>query len=189
MDFDWSPLNKQQMQIYWDLCPVNEYRVFKLDFDLPGVSTGLTAQCPVVLLASSGDENGRVYFMANLHRPDPKDRKGNAIDQMPFGFVFDNESPMLSGALIQHGNWGGRTTYPAPSAWRDVVGGVIEKYVELDVVPSLSAGSIFDLDRVSQHAAFSTLIDGLSTKAAEVVRQHGSEPVTILGSTIHNPTR
>ena len=184
MNFDWSTLGKEQMQIYRELCPDNEYRVFKMDFELPGVSKGLTEQCPVVLMASSGDANGRVFFMANLHRPDPRDPKGKAIDQMPFGFVFDNESPMLSGALIQHGNWDGRTTYPATSAWCDVVAGVFDKYVDLDVVPLLSAGSIYDLDNASQHGAFSTLVDGLSAKASELVKKQASAGTSPAPTTI-----
>lgn len=171
MQRDWSPLSNTQMQIYRDLCPDDQYRVFKMDFDLPGVSKGLTDQCPVVLMASSRDENGRVYFMANLHRPDPKDPKGNAIDQMPFGFVFDNDSPMLSGALIQHGNWDDRTTYPAASAWDDVVHGISTQYAALGIVPTLSAGSIYDLHGTTQQGAFCTLINALSAKASEVIRQ------------------
>ena len=174
MKRDWSPLSNAQMQIYRDLCPDYQYRVFKLDFALPGVSKGLTDQCPVVLMASSRDENGRVYFMANLHRPDPKDPKGNAIDQMPFGFVFDNDSPMLSGALIQHGNWDDRTTYPAASAWDNVVDGISKQYADLGIVPALSAGSIYDLHGTTQEGAFSTLINALSAKAAEVIRQQQS---------------
>ena len=178
MERDWSPLSKEQMQVYRDLCPDFQYRTFKLDFDLPGVSKGLTNQCPMVFMAASGDATGRVYFMANLHRPDPRDPKGKAIDQMPFGFVFDNNSPMLSGALIQHGTWDNRTTYPPASAWDGVVNGIFEKYVDLGVVPPLSSGSIYDLAGTSQQKAFGTLIDGLSAKAAEFVIQQQASGVT-----------
>lgn len=163
------------MQAYRNLCPDNEYRVYELDFDLPGISKGLTDQISNVVIAASGDANGRVFFMANLHRPDPKDPQGHAIDQMPFGFVFDNEVPLLSGALIQHGNWDKRTVYPPASAWQDVLAGDYQTFVDLSLVPAASAGSIYDLAGSTQEEAFSTLISRLSQKASEFVREKKAE--------------
>jgi hypothetical protein len=171
MKFDWSYLEPSQMRVYRELCPENEYRVYELNFELPGISKGLTDQISTVMIAASGDGNGRVYYMANLHRPDPKDSKGRAIDQMPFGFIFDNYVPMLSGALVQHGDWTDRTTYPPTSAWQDVVGGKIQAYVDLKIFPPSQTGSIYDLDGSTQQAAFSTLISGLSSQAAKFVEE------------------
>lgn len=159
------------MQIFRELCPENEFRVYEKNIELHGVSKGLTDQISNMMIASSGDSNGRVYYMANLHRPDPKDRNGKAIDQMPFGFVFDNEIPMLSGALIQHGDWQGRTVYPPESVWQDLINGEIQAYMNINLVPAVTAGSIYDLDGSTQQAAFSTLISGLSAKANQVVQE------------------
>lgn len=172
MQFDWSHLNQAGKEVYRQLCPINEYRVIKLDeaATLPGISTGLINNCSTTLfIASSGDANGRVYYMANLHRPDPKDRKGAAIDQMPFGFIFDNNVDLLSGALVQHGEWEGRSTYPAPSAWQDLVDGNIKSYAELQIIPEQDSGSIFDLTCNTQLGAFSTIIGELSAQASKII--------------------
>jgi len=167
MKWDWSSLNDAQMNVYRDLCPDYEYRVFKYDFELPGVSKGLADKCPLVMIAASGDATGRVFYMANLYRSDADDPKGKAVDQMPFGFVFDTASPLRSGVLIQHGDWDGRTIYPPASAWDDIVNGDYQAYADLTVVPNCTAGSIYDLNVASPQSAFATLIDKLSSKVSE----------------------
>lgn len=168
MKWDWTPLNEEQMDIYRNLCPDGEYRVHRCDLELPGISKGLYAKCSQVLLAASGDPRGRLFFMANLHRPDSRDSKGNAIDQMPFGFVFDSRTPLLSGALVQHGNWDGRSSYPPASAWDQLVEGQYRSFADLNIVPPASAGRIDELDGTSQQRAFSILIRQLSGKMEEI---------------------
>lgn len=150
------------MEYYRGLCPDYEYRVLPINEDLPGISSGLTEKCPLMIIASSGDSSGRVFYMANLLRPDPQDAKGPAIDQMPFGFIFDTKSHLLSGALIQHGNWDGRTSHPPTSAWVDIINGDYESYANLSLVPTASSGSIYDLEGKSHPEAFTKLINKLS---------------------------
>lgn len=181
MQFDWSHLNQAGKDVYRLLCPINEYRVIHLDeaATLPGISPGLLKNCSTTLfIAASGDANGRVYYLANLHRPDPRDRKGAAIDQMPFGFIFDNNVELLSGALIQHGEWDGRSTYPAPSAWQNLVDGNIKTYAELQIVPDQDSGSIFDLNCHTQLGAFSTIIGKLSSQASKFILQSETDNFT-----------
>lgn len=165
MEWNWSSLTEDKMQYYRDLCPDYEYRVFAPAPGLPGISKGLTDKCSMLMIAASGDATGRVFYMANLLRPDPKDKKGPAVDQMPFGFVFDTGSPLLSGALIQHGNWDGRTTYPPVSAWDQIVNGSYGAYMNLSLIPPASAGSIYDLQGTSHESALSTLIESLKDAA------------------------
>ena len=112
--------------------------------------------------------------MANLHRPDLKDPKGDAIDQMPFGFIFDNNVEMLSGVLIQHGKWDDRSTYPPQSAWQDLVSGKIDSYSELKITPKSTKGSIYDLDCKTQLGAFSTIIKELSSQAGKFILEQNS---------------
>lgn len=178
MEWNWTPLSPLQMQHYRDLCPDFEYRVFPLQDDLPGISTGLSNKCTTVMIAASGDSSGRVFYMANLLRPDPKDRKGPAIDQMPFGFVFDSSSPLLSGALVQHGEWDGRTSYPPASAWTNIVNGDYEAYASLSLVPTASAGPISALEGGSHVGAFTTLIEKLSQLAKDGSEAKTTEPAT-----------
>ncbi len=155
------------MQYFRNICPDYEYRVFQPESDLPGISKGLTEKCSMMMIAASGDSTGRVFYMANLLRPAPNDKKGAAVDQMPLGFVFDTASPLLSGVLIQHGDWDGRTTYPPASAWDAIVDGDYSYYTKLSLVPSASAGSIYDLEGSSHESAFTTLIGRLSSAAKE----------------------
>jgi hypothetical protein len=152
------------MRWYLSLCPEGEYRVMNVTGELPAVSFGLTQKCPVMVLAVSGDGGGLTYGMVNFLRPDAKDRKGPAVDQMPLGFVCCSGQPLLSGSLIQHGTWDGRTTYPATSSWDHIVEGRPEAYAKHSIVPAASAGSIRDLKGTSHEGAFTTLISGLSEK-------------------------
>jgi hypothetical protein len=172
MEFDWSYLSEEHKDVYRQLCPVNEYRVITLATgqSLPGLSERLLNSCSsTIFIAASGDNNGRVYYMTNLHRPDPKDRKGPAIDQMPFGFIFDNKVDMLSGALTQHGNWDERSAYPVPSEWQNLVDGNIGAYTQLQIIPEEQSGSIFDLKCNAQLGAFSTIIGELSAQASKII--------------------
>jgi hypothetical protein len=163
MEFNWFPLNNEQISFYRERCPDNEYRVFSVSDDLPGIPSGLKKKCSTIILAASGDANGRVFFMANMIRPDLKDPKGNALDQMPLGFVLDSQSPKLSGVLVQHGDWDERTTYPAPSAWTDAMSGKYEVLKDLLIMPSSSAGRIQYLNCASQKQAFSVIIKSLAS--------------------------
>lgn len=172
MDWNWSSLSEEKMQFYRQLCPDNEYRVLNLDFELPGVAQSLTKKCTNVVIAASGDNTGRVFYMANLIRPDHKDPKGNAVDQQPFGFVIDSKNQFLSGALSQHGDWAGRTTYPTPTAWQPILNSDFQALASLNIVPPASAGNINELNCNSQRLAFTNLIGALS---AEVQKTSGIE--------------
>lgn len=178
MKWNWSQLSEEQMQYFRDICPDYQYRVFQPESELPGISKRLTEKCSMMMIAASGDSTGRVFYMANLLRPDSNDKKGVAVDQMPFGFVFDAASPLLSGALIQHGDWDGRTTYPPVSAWDGIVDSDYSCYTKLSLVPPASAGSIYDLEGTSHELAFTTLIGRLSAAAKEQSEQDVTDKQT-----------
>jgi len=52
------------------------------------------------VVMGSGDGTGKVYLVVNAQRVDTK---ASAIDQEPFGVVFDNGVPSESGVFIHHG--------------------------------------------------------------------------------------
>ena len=162
MQWVWEPLTESDMQMYRDLCPDDQYRVIESPEKLPGVSDGLLAKCPKMMLAASGDPSGRVFYMANLYRLDPDDKKGKAVDQHPFGFVIDTGNPLNSGVLTHHGNWDGRTTYPSVSQWEEVINGQYAAYKEMNITPNCMSGSIDDLTGTSSQGAFATVIRKLS---------------------------
>ena len=167
MEWNWTPLTDAQMQTYRDLCPDNEYRVLQLDSELPGVSPKLTDKCPLVIFAASGDSYGRVFYMANMYRPDPNDKRGNAVDQQSFGFVVDSQAPLNSGILSQHGDWHLRTTRPPEADWTSILEGQYAAYADLEIVPTENSGSISTLDSASQSSAFSALVRKLSDSIAD----------------------
>src|SRR5688572_13263410 len=54
------------------------------------------------VVMGSGDGSGKVYLVVNAQRVD---LKAAAIDQEPFGLIFDNGVSSESGVFIHHGNW------------------------------------------------------------------------------------
>jgi len=90
-----------------DICEPGHYRIVD-PYDLPpAIPDTLKAKCSHAVLVASGEVGtSTVWCMANLNRLDKKD---NAIDQMPFGFVIQNEKCFPSGCLIDHGDWDVRT--------------------------------------------------------------------------------
>ncbi len=160
MDFNWSVLKPDEAKYYVDLCPVNEYYILTGVESLPGISPGLVKKSDTFFLACSGDGKDQVYYMANMQRKDLKDQ---AIDQMPFGFLINSSiTGSMSAALIQHGNWEGRTVHPPISAWDEILSGNYTQYQNLQILPLNQTGSIYDIRDTSQEKAFTTLISGLN---------------------------
>jgi len=164
MKFDWCPLSNEQMEFYRNLCPPNQFCILKTGKPLPGISSRLTSKCAsTIFLASSGDADGKIYYLANLIRTDLNDPNGFAVDQMPFGFVIDTSMQALSGVLVQHGNWEGRTNYPPPAEWENVLSERLDTFKELTILPKADSGNISQLDCPTQKYAFSVIINKLST--------------------------
>jgi hypothetical protein len=99
--------------------------------------------------------------MVNGNRVEQPSRRepSGAIDQQPFGIAFTGDSPVVSGCLIQHGNWSGRTTPPPSGFGPHVQASGIGNIYPLLEMPSTPSASIHDLTVGSQQAAFEVLVD------------------------------
>src|SRR4051812_23442312 len=112
----WSfiPTSGQSREELERICPAGEYRVLPPS-GLPGVvPSGLLAKGDSVLGVSSGSSQGTTLVMVNVHRVDGR---AAAIDQEPFGTVFNGATAAASGCVLPHGGWSGRTTAPPQEFW------------------------------------------------------------------------
>jgi hypothetical protein len=149
----------QDRETWEKLCPPNEFRrqpPSALSGLLPG---GLLAKADSVFMLASGSPQGTIVWMANVHRVD---QKASGVDQEPFGIVFHGPTPALSGVLIHHGNWPGRTELPTPPEfWPAVAASGVGNCLPLAEAPSKPAGLISELNVQSQHDAFGALLQQL----------------------------
>lgn len=113
---------------------------------------------------ASGTALGNVYYMANGNRVDFPD---NAIDQMPIGLAFVGDSPIVSGCIIQHGDWINRTIHPPDEFWQQVNASDISTFYPLSELPTESSGKITDLKIESQEYAFRNIVDALKEQVGE----------------------
>ena len=158
MCYDFFDISAEQHTTWSQLCPAGEYRILA-PTAIPGVvPTALLAKANSVLVMGSGSPGGRVYYMANLNRID---QKAQAIDQQPFGLAFVGTMPLGSGCLIQHGNWGGRTSHPTADFWHCIQASGMKTYYPLADLPRADAGPISSLAFSSQGSAFSVIVTQL----------------------------
>lgn len=153
--YDWFGINSQSREQWDQLCPVGEYRIANKDALLGVLPARLLATYDSVFIMASGTLSGVVYYMANGNRIDSKD---GAIDQMPFGLAFVGNAPIPSGCLIQHGDWGGRTTHPPAEFWGLVDASGTPSHYPLSELPLETTGKITDLKIASQADAFGNLV-------------------------------
>jgi len=164
MEYDWFNIANEERSKWEGFCPPGEYRI------LPGiVFSGLLPNALIgkynsVFVMGSATPDGNVYYMANGNRVDGAD---GAIDQMPFGLVFVGDNPAPSGCLIQHGDWGNRTTHPPEEFWRHIAASGTASYYPISEMPNDSAGKITDLKIDSQNAAFGNLVNILKDQVGE----------------------
>ncbi len=140
------------MQVLRELCPVNEYRRVSAS-SLPDglLSSGLTNKCYDALVACSGTPRGRVYLSVNLNRLD-----GNEIDQMPYCIAYEDEGPLASGVLVQHGSYHEHRTIPLPVDFHAFV--QASGLYPLPTMPIEPQGPIADLNIPSQIEALETVV-------------------------------
>lgn len=153
--YSWFDTSKEKRDIWEQLCPADQYRVL-VPTDVPSIiPRQLLAKACSVLIVGSGSVHGQILYMANILRVD---NSASAIDQEPFGIVFQGNAPASSGCLLHHGNWTGRTTYPPPDFWQTLATSGIDQRYPFESLPSSPAGPITDLHVPSQHGAFQALI-------------------------------
>ena len=102
--------------------------------------------------------------MANGNRVDFSD---NAVDQMPFGLAFVGDSPIASGCIIQHGDWGHRTVNPPAEFWQQVDASGISTFYPLSESPTEMSGKITNLNIDSQEHAFKNIVNALKEQVGE----------------------
>jgi len=160
MWYDWKPKPEVEWDGFVKLCPVNEYRVIE-PASLPRgiLPQRLLAKTHSVLMACSGLQNQRVYVMLNLNRVDRDE-----IDQMPYGIAFDGGSALVSGVLIQHGNYPERTTDLPRNFYEHVAASGI---YPLNGMPPNSGGPISELNVGSQQEAFRLLVEEVKVRFPE----------------------
>ncbi len=140
------------------ICPVGEFRAVGRK-DIPAfIASGLRAKADSAVIVASGSPEGAMMFMVNIHRVD---QKAAAIDQESFAIVFNGTTPALSGCMIHHGNWSGRTTAPPPEFWPALTASGIGNRYPFAQLPSNSGGPISELEIQSHHDAFAALSDRL----------------------------
>jgi hypothetical protein len=85
VNVDWFEISKDQGAAWAGLCPPDEFRVIKPTVVAGLLPHGLLQKYDSIVVAASGVKGTDLtYFLVNGHRVDKKD---NAIDQQPFGFI------------------------------------------------------------------------------------------------------
>lgn len=158
MRFDKFIIPIEARESWLNLCPENSWRVV-LPFDLPEpVPQSLACKCDSVFVMTSGSRlDSVVYYMANLNR-----RDRGYIDQMPFGFAIITGS-WTQGFLVQHGNWGGRTSTGSlmPPRYFNFEASQTasqQDYFATLSLPQSESGSLEELSSPSNHGAFKTVV-------------------------------
>jgi hypothetical protein len=150
------PLTTDQADELKRLCPTDMsepwFKVIPQE-QIPGVfPPSFRAKMDHAVVMGSGNPSGRVYLVLNAHRVD---LKASAIDQEPFGLVFDNGDPSDSGVFIHHGGWAGRTESGVPHEfWRYVATSGIGNYYPPPSLQPGSSGSLHDLEQKGNLNAF-----------------------------------
>ena len=135
MWFDWNPTPADQLKDLGELC----------------LSPTLEPKIHSVLMMSSGDATtGRLYMMLNYNRID-----GDEIDQMPYGIAYDGDTPIVSGVLVQHGDYDDNRTTELPPDFYEFVSK--SGIYPLQEMPTDHSGYVSDLKIGSQRQAFETL--------------------------------
>lgn len=164
MKYNWFDIANEDRSKWEDICPPGEYRIVQGTVLSGLLPRALIRQYNSVFVMGSATPHGNVYYMANGNRVDGSD---GAIDQMPFGLAFVGDNPIPSGCLIQHGDWGNRTTYPPEEFWRHITDSGTASYYPISEMPNESTGKITDLKIDSQNAAFGNLVEILKDQVGE----------------------
>jgi hypothetical protein len=155
-DSSFIALTPDKAQEIKDLCPANcsepWYQVIQRG-QIPSVfPQSFREKLDHAVVMGSGDGSGKVYLVVNAQRVD---LKAAAIDQEPFGLIFDNGVSSESGVFIHHGNWDGRTeTGVPPEFWNHVSKSGIGNYYPPPSLQPNSSGSLHDLNTMSNLNAF-----------------------------------
>ena len=95
---------------------------------------------------------GRIVSSANR-----VDRKAAEIDIHPFGLIVHSSGPGWSGALLQHGNWDGRSESPPSGFWESVDSSGIGDYFLANPPQGLRGGTLDQLTK-GHRGAFDAIV-------------------------------
>jgi hypothetical protein len=112
---------------------------------------GLLEKTWRIVVVASGMSGGRADFMFNFLRVEEKER---ALDQHPAIIQFNGDIPALSGCLLHHAPFPGRTIDLSGEGWATFIANRNGNYYPISGLPGVTSGSITDLSSPSQHEAF-----------------------------------
>lgn len=170
--YSYFDLKQDHIDGFNQLCPLNEFRIYapaKIEENLLEiVPTGLWEKSDNLFLMSSGSTVATAYCMVNCSR---YDSKANAIDQEPILFAHVGGAPRLTGIIIHHGNWEGRTQ-PVPSDFQTYLrNSGLGNYYPMADLPTSTSGPINHIKSVSQIGAFDKGVQRIIQKAKEASRE------------------
>ena len=140
-------------EIWGQYCAPGEFAIVSpsvVQILLPCLPQALLENTQKGIIVASGTTYGAVY-MINLLRIDERDR---AVDQEPFAVAFIGEDPTISGCLLHHGNWQGRTIHFADDVWERVTTSGLGEFYPLLDLPLKERGRLDELDKTSHQEAF-----------------------------------
>ena len=130
---------------------------------LPCLPQALVAKTQKGVIVASGTAYGVVY-MINLLRIDERDK---AVDQEPFALAFIGENPTISGCLLHHGDWQGRTVHFADDIWEYITASGVGDFYRLLDLPLKERGRLDELDKTSHQEAFRKAVQELYSMVKE----------------------
>lgn len=163
-----TPYNiaKEHYEGLQKICPLNSYRRIANLKQIPvPLPSGLIDKSFGAVIVGSGDAHNAVY-MINLLRHDKREQ---AVDQQPFAIAYRNVEGVidLTAAVLHHGDWPGRTTYPGDGFIGAVEGSGITNFYPYIGVPNKEQGSITELEPDSQKKAFWNTVKAIRGESTE----------------------
>lgn len=144
-------VTQQDYSRLYDACPLNHYRVASVDEIPISLPQSLRNKCLRAVIIGSGDKAFAAH-MINLLCVDEND---SAVDQRPIICAMTSGNQIdLTAGIIHHGNWPGRSSYPAASFFQALTGSGISAFFPTIGVPPKDFGSLEELTSDSHKGAF-----------------------------------
>lgn len=153
MKYNYSSIGDNVINKLQEACPLNTYRVVSpIELNQIGIlPSPLIEKCNSAIIVCSGAATSESVFMVNLNRVD---HSAKQVDQMPFGVICSGTKAITSGALMQHGNYLGRTISPPQAFWDQINKSGLNQICPISELPSNSSGNISELNSSQKYALY-----------------------------------